>query len=504
LNPGLTYSNPANLYLRGTIYGSGYGKVPSVQDELSSFKLTAKVPAPESMGSLLSDFDLGVNYADRSKKKRQPEGNINVGAQGDTTISPDLLYSPVDLSFAGANLASIPAWNVPGAVSKYMTFAPTDAQPWLISKAWDVTEKVTTTYAKANIESQWGSVSIRGNAGVQIQSVDQSSAANYWDGTAAAGHELKPINDGKTYTDVLPSLNLAFSLGNDQTVRVAAARQVARPRVDQLRASVDFGVDAATGKPGASGGNPTLDPWRANALDISYEKYFGTKAYIAVAGFYKDLKSYIYTQSRDNYDFSKFLASYVPPNTCGGNPCPPAQSTGTFTAPFNGQGGSLSGIELSASLPFKMLTPVLDGFGVVASASFNNSSVTIRDPDSASSVGSGDIALPGLSKNVSNLTLYYEKSGFEARISQRRRSDFIGEIGNFNGNRTLRYVVGENITDAQIGYNFSQGSLKGLGLLLQVNNLGDTAYQTYAGSKDRPLEYIKYGRTVLLGANYKF
>ena len=31
------------------------------------------------------------------------------------------------------------------------------------------------------------------------------------------------------------------------------------------------------------------------------------------------------------------------------------------------------------------------------------------------------------------------------RVSQRRRSDFIGEIGNFNGARTLRYVVGENI-----------------------------------------------------------
>ncbi len=39
-------------------------------------------------------------------------------------------------------------------------------------------------------------------------------------------------------------------------------------------------------------------------------------------------------------------------------------------------------------------------------------------------------------------------------MSQRRRSDFIGEIGNFNGNRTLRYVVGENITDAQVSYSF--------------------------------------------------
>jgi len=147
---------------------------------------------------------------------------------------------------------------------------------------------------------------------------------------------------------------------------------------------------------------------------------------------------------------------------------------------------------------------VLKGFGIVASASFNNSSIEIKDPDSASSVGSGTINLPGLSKRTSNVTAYYENSGFEARISQRQRSDFIGEIGDFASNRKLRYVVGERIVDAQIGYNFNEGTLKGLGLLLQVNNLNDAAYETYAGSRDRPLEYIKWGRTVLFGANYKF
>ena len=115
---------------------------------------------------------------------------------------------------------------------------------------------------------------------------------------------------------MLPSLNLAFSLSNDQTLRFALAKQVARPRVDQMRSSLEFGVDTATGKPGASGGNPRLDPWRANALDMSYEKYFGTKAYVAAAVFYKDLTSYIYTQTRDGYDFSQ---------SGGWVTCPPAR-----------------------------------------------------------------------------------------------------------------------------------------------------------------------------------
>jgi iron complex outermembrane receptor protein len=284
-------------------------------------------------------------------------------------------------------------------------------------------------------------------------------------------------------------MNLAFGLPYDQTIRLAAARQIARARIDQLRSALDFGVGTVDFKPGASGGNAKLDPWRANAFDISYEKYFGKKAYVALAGFHKKLVSYIYTQTQ-TYDFSKYT-----PGT------PAITNFGNYTAPFNGQGGTLKGVELSGSMPFNLVSPMLDGFGVQASYTYSDSDITIQDPNS--NIGS-NIPLPGLSKNVSNLTLYYEKNGFETRISQRRRSDFVGEIGNFNGERSLRYVVGENIVDFQIGYTFQTGSLKGLGLIAQVNNLNNTAYETYNGDRRKQLEYQKYGRTMLLGASYKF
>ncbi len=497
ISPGLDYSNPDALYITNTIYGSGYGKAPRVEDVLKGARLQASFPMPEAL-RWFSDLDVGVNYANREKEKHQPEGNITLGAQGDTTIASDLQYAPVNLGFAG--IGYIPAWNVPGAVSRYMEFAPTEDASYLVSKAWTVQEKITTAWMRANIDTEWGTVGVRGNIGVQLQHADQSSQANYWDASQPAGSEVRPIDEGKTYNDWLPSLNLAFQFPYEQTLRFALAKQVARPRVDQLRASLEFGVDNATGKPGASGGNPTLDPWRANALDISYEKYFGAKAYVAAAFFYKDLKSYIYTQTRDDYDFSALVAGYVPPPGAA-----PVQTTGTFSAPFNGKGGTLRGLELTASLPLDMLFAPLEGFGIQASATFNDSDVKIRDPESASSVGDGEISLPGLSKRVYNLTAYYERNGFEARVSQRRRSDFIGEIGNFNGNRTLRYVVGENITDAQISYTFNDhSSLKGLSLLLQASNLSNSPYRTYAETKDRPLEYIEWGRTYVLGVNYKF
>jgi TonB-dependent receptor len=370
-----------------------------------------------------------------------------------------------------------------------MVFAPTDTQSYLISKAWDVNEKITTAYAKANMDTELGSVTLRGNFGLQMQRTDQSSDAKYYDGTAAAGQQVKPVHDGKVYNDVLPSANVVFGFDDQQTLRLAAARQIARARVDQLRSALDFGVSNVDFKPGGSGGNAQLDPWRANAFDISYEKYFGKKAYVAVAGFHKKLVSYIYTQTK-TYDFSKFI-----PGTIAKTPL------GNYTAPYNGQGGTLKGLELSGSLPLNLVSPMMDGFGVQASYTYSDSSIHIEDGNS--NIGT-KIPLPGLSKNVSNLTLYYEKAGFETRISQRRRSDFVGEIGNFANDRTLRYVVGENIVDFQVGYTFQEGSLKGLGLVAQVNNLGNSAYETYAGDRNKQLEYQKYGRTVLVGANYKF
>jgi len=64
INPSFDYSNPANLFLANTIYGSGYGKTPKVEDELKSFRLGATFNAPEALSRWFSGVDVGLNYAD--------------------------------------------------------------------------------------------------------------------------------------------------------------------------------------------------------------------------------------------------------------------------------------------------------------------------------------------------------------------------------------------------------------------------------------------------------
>jgi iron complex outermembrane recepter protein len=178
ISPGLDYSNPDALFLTNTIYGSGYGKVPMVEDRLKGARLQATFAMPDSL-PWFSDVDVGVNYADRRKDKTQAEGNILLGDQGDANIAGDLQYAPVNLGFAG--IGYIPAWNVPAAVDRYMVFNPVTNLDYLIPKAWTVQEKTSTAWIRANINTDLGEVGLRGNIGVQMVRTDQSSQSNYFD-----------------------------------------------------------------------------------------------------------------------------------------------------------------------------------------------------------------------------------------------------------------------------------------------------------------------------------
>jgi iron complex outermembrane recepter protein len=496
------YADPAAVQVGPTIYGAGYSKIPVVTDELSSIR----VDAARNLGWWFSDGIFGANYSDREKDKVQPEGNLRTIGDGYFQIAGEHLLSPTNLNYAGAGSAL--AWDVPGVLAAYyqpiVYGTPTDPNfAYLIGKNWTVQEKVTTVFAKANLDHPLSStVTLKGNVGLQYVETDQSSDALTRAGSGATS-TVVPFSDGKKYSDVLPAINLAFILPAEQAVRVGIAKELARARMDQLKASSEFNVSTTTGEPSGSGGNPRLDPWRANAFDLSYEKYFGKDAYVSLAVFYKDLKTYIYNQRTAGVDFSDYFAS-LPPNYFGGGA--PPQTTGTFTRPVNGEGGNLKGAELSVSITGDLFAEALSGFGALFSIAQTESSIQIEDPPGSDFVAGnnlGTIPLPGLSETVWNATVYYENAGFSARVGTRARSEYIGEVTNFANDRSLKYVKGDQITDAQLGYEFGPGRLEGLSILFQVNNLTNEPYIAYAVTETRQQDYQEYGRQYLVGVNYR-
>jgi iron complex outermembrane receptor protein len=487
-----SYTNPAQVLVGPTIYGGGYSRFPHVVDELKSFRVEGAHPG----GGWFSDFLVGGNYDDRTKTKHQPETGLNTIGGTFDQIGSQYLLAPANLSFSGTPPSL--AWNVPGVLANYFQpIVPNSTAGFLVAKNWEVLEKLSTLYLKGDLNHELSSsVTLRGNIGVQLVHTDQSSSSTFVNETSKIA---SPISDGKKYNDVLPAMNLVFVLPAQQLLRFSAAREVARPRMDQMNAGYDFNVGQSTGIPSDTVGNPKLDPWRADALDLSYEKYFANKAYVSFAAFYKNLKSYIYDVTNSSFDLSQFVSQLPPPKP----PQVPYQNIGSFTIPLNGAGGRLDGFELTASAPGELLADWLSGFGASVSLSETNSSINVLG-QVAGGATSSTITLPGLSKTVASATLYYEKYGFAARVASRYRSDYIGEITDFAGDRALEYVRHELITDFQTSYELQGGPAKGLMVLFQVNNLTNTPFIDYSVTTTRTRDFETFGRDFFFGLNYKF
>ncbi|BDQ66539.1 TonB-dependent receptor [Shewanella xiamenensis] len=472
----------------------GFINKPEIEDELKSFRLSAEYILD---GGAVRSIEFGVNRTDRDKTKVDKGYYLTLkgydGSADYTMTVPDkYLLDPTSLAFFGmGNVLSYDSL----AFYNDGNYIETDVADVDLSRAtnsWAVQEKVTTGYVLANLESEVFGIPFTGNAGLQAVHTDQSSDGTV--STVEAGKViLTPRTAGDSYVEWLPSLNLSFEVADSQVVRFAAARTLTRSRMDKMNANLNYSYTAnpSSGNLNWNGnaGNPELRPWLARQYDLGYENYFSDQGYFSVAVFYKDLENYVYNQ------FTEFDFSTLFPQKPTDNPI------GNIDQPQNGEGGYVQGIEAAVSVDFGMFADVLGGFGTVLSGSYNDSEVK-ETPTSEPTT------LPGLSEKTFNATVYYENSGFEARISSRYRSDFLGEVTKISLQRENVNIKAETVVDAQVSYDFSESgieSLYGLSVLFQVNNLTNEPFTSYFGSDQRLVrDYQNYGRNFMLGANYKF
>jgi TonB-dependent receptor len=506
-SPGTDWSDTSAVnFTDPNNYGyDGREEYDKQKDTIKAFRLEISHP----VGWIFSDFNFGVNYSDREKTKQADVLFAWLNGNGSTSadylpgfaapIDPASLRGITDLGFGG--IPAIVNYNVLHALDNqyYETDRNTQGD-W--SRNYTVREKVPVVYLKFNIDTMLGDVPLRGNMGVQVVRTIQSSDALQTNGDTLVGK----ISDGTNYTKALPSLNLVAEVADKQFLRFGLAKTMARGRIDDEKVATSAGVALVTDGPAAgqvlwagSGGNPKLKPYIAVGADLSWEKYFGTASYVAAAVFNKNLLNYIYNETTLNYDFSRYTND-TPTLT-------PTSTIGSFTRPENGTGGRMQGLELSGVFEGNLLTHALDGFGVQGNFSLTNSSLPVS---AVSTIPGSPSTLPGLSRKVANLALFYEKHGWSARIAERYRSSFTGEAVALFDQLGYQKILADKQTDLQLGYAFNEGRWSGLSVLLQVNNVTNSPLKTQQISAlpnnlqiGRPLEYDTYGRTVMFGVNYK-
>src|SRR5690606_5323792 len=217
----------------------------------------------------------GANLTDRTKSRASSEATLCLTAGCTENVEGVIPGQYVtDTSFGHFGLPGVLGLDALGMLNGGVFHLWTKDHADISNKNWEVHEEVATFYVQANIDFDMGTVPVRGNVGVQVVNADQSSTGiASFEGVALSA----PAARGGSVTEVLPSLNLSFELPAEQVVRLGAARQMARPRMDDLRANANYGFNATRGILTGDGGNPELDPWLADAFDVSYEKYFGGK-----------------------------------------------------------------------------------------------------------------------------------------------------------------------------------------------------------------------------------
>lgn len=341
---------------------------------------------------------------------------------------------------------------------------------------YSINEKAWGGYGLA----KFGGEGWRGNVGVRVITTDQTS-----DGYIIGGANpeftnpfggFTPSTAKRSYTDILPSANLSVDLSPQVVLRFAAGKTVTRPDFVDITPGVDLNGTLLTGR----GGDPNLDPYRANQYDLSIEWYPDRETIVALAAFYKDIQSYIVNTTSTEVLPGVFVPGSQPAGCVaagGGNP-------NLFNCPYqinrrsNGDGGRNQGFE------FQVSRPIWGGFGAVVNYTYSDAKANNGDP------------IPGNSKHSLNLTGYYENDLISARLSYNYRSKFFIDIDraaplNQAALSSLDASVSVNITD-------------NIALTADAINLTNEKIEQYSGTRDRPRAIYDNGRQFYVGARLKF
>lgn len=327
--------------------------------------------------------------------------------------------------------------------------------------SWSINETNSSAYAMFRMSGELADLPYTGNFGIRYVRTESTSEGY----ELVNDNNLTPVSAEHDYDEVLPSLNLVFNLSDEAQVRFGLSRALSRPPLIEMRSGYSLNTSSTVNT--GSGGNPLLNPFVANQLDLGYEYYWSEKHAFSVSTFFKDLTTHIGTMTE--------------PRTVDG-------VLYQFSLPINGDGGQIKGIELMYQQALDMLPEPFDGLGFYANYSLTDSNVYEFVP------ADNPMPLGGLSKHVGSLTLWYYKAGYDAKLSYNYRSANT-RVGSWTPTELTR-AEAEATLDASLSYEVTEN----FKVMLQGQNLTNEPAITYFDNDpSRPANYTEWGRRFLLG-----
>ncbi len=347
---------------------------------------------------------------------------------------------------------------------------------------WVVTEETAGAYGEYNWVTELNQRGFRFNLGARF--VDTKTTGLGWLSSTLSNTET---ND---YSDLLPSLSVAYDAMPELVLRAGVSRTMTRPSLVSLAPVKAYGNTNLT----VTGGNSQLEPLLSNNLDFGAEWYFTEKAVLGVSLFYKDIDSFISfptTQEPLRPEDRAAVAAVFPTQPQLLDP----SLIWTYSTAANSEGTELQGFEIAYQQSFSGLPGIWANFGFNGNYSYVDAETTV--------VRSGrevTVPLQGLSTNSWNATLFYETPRWGSRVSVNNRDDYVTNNLGANGNvseATTGPIRWDMSAFVHVFKHFSV-TLEGINLTDEVERL----FTTGDGTMDLVREINYSGRQYFLGVRW--
>lgn len=411
-------------------------------------------------------------------------------------ISQFLIPGPKDfLSLSGQDPAAYGPFVV-GDLNKLMTatkivqFGNNHVLTPVVSGGGTFDEKTNGVYAEANGKALVFNREVRFNAGIRYVSTAQTLTAPLF----LAGGPQQALTR-RTYDAVLPSLNVSATVLDNLIFRISGARTMTRANPSFMIPTSAFPTAALSP---LNAGNPDLQPYFSDNVDLGLEWYTGGPGIVAINGFSKDIRNFTFASARQ--------AAF---GTLG---IPTSALTATQRAEYDGNGQDadvitvnsqvnlrqklhIRGFEAQFTQPLDFLT---EGLGVTA-----NYSRVLQNVDPGLTASVADSVATGVSPYAYNLGAYYEGHGLSVHITYNvaDRSVTLSAPA-YSGIPQAQYQDTHRQVDLSSSYEipgFDGTVFKGAQVTFDVINLNNEKLFSYVGDRNAVISAYYPGPTFLVG-----
>jgi TonB-dependent receptor len=291
-----------------------------------------------------------------------------------------------------------------------------------------------------------------------------------------------PVNGKNNYQYLLPNLDMSLGVTDDLQIRFDASRTLTRPPLSDITPVLQVGTGERVGSLVATGGNPNLQPYLSDNVDLSANWYYQPNSYLSVDVFNKNVTNFIVQGSTQQ--------------TINGVIDPTTGAPGVFTVStnVNGPTANVYGAEFAVQHVFGD-----SGYGF----QLNGTVVGTNKPYDPLNLSINDFAVTGLADSA-NVVAFYDKDGFQARVAANWRDAYLDHFGQAQNNSDFGTEPTYVNSNTQIDFSTSYDITPQFNVYFAALNLNDATYSTHGRFSEQLLDMVDYGRRFTLGFHFKY